>query len=74
VVYLREFPTHITLFHSLGGSDSTTQAVGVGILQLAQNPAIQEKLRAEVLSRPGVTFDDFSEKNMPYLDAVVRER
>jgi cytochrome P450 len=52
----------------VAGYDTTSTALTWCLYYLAQNPAIQFKLRQEALSG---TEDDFT--SLPYLDAVVRE-
>jgi cytochrome P450 len=39
---------------------------------IAQNPDIQDKLRAEILAYPD-TMDHDTLVGLPYLDAVIRE-
>ncbi|RPD55331.1 cytochrome P450 [Lentinus tigrinus ALCF2SS1-7] len=60
----------------LAGMDTTSNALSRILHLLAQNPAVQDKLRAELLiATAGGTADlDYDGlMNLPYLDAVCRE-
>ncbi|KAH9918269.1 cytochrome P450 [Fomitopsis serialis] len=58
---------------NMAGHDGTTTTVGFTIWELARNPDVQDRLRAE-LSELGrePTYEDFLLR-LPYLDAVLRE-
>ena len=57
----------------MAGSETTGQGVGSALYELGRNPAIQAKLRAEIMRfSQAPTFDELTSK-MPYLDAVTRE-
>ncbi|PIL34530.1 cytochrome P450 [Ganoderma sinense ZZ0214-1] len=64
----------------LAGMDTTSNALSRILHLLAQNPSVQEKLRAEILEAQGgagsdanaaIPYDDLNK--LPYLDAVCRE-
>ncbi|KAJ7804509.1 cytochrome P450 [Mycena olivaceomarginata] len=55
----------------LAGQDTTATTVAFGLLELARNPAFQEKLRAEIqdaLGTSAVAYD-----GMPLLNAFIKE-
>ena len=54
------------------GHETTAVALGWAIYELARNPHIMEKLRAE-LAPLGRDFDSFLALTLPYLDAVCKE-
>ena len=58
--------------------DTTSNALSRILHLLAQNPSVQEKVRAEVIEAQGwsgsdqdISYDDLVK--LPYLDAVCRE-
>ena len=58
--------------------DTTSNALSRILHLLAQNPSVQEKLRAEIVEARGgpegdadIPYDELV--NLPYLDAVCRE-
>ncbi|CCO30018.1 Cytochrome P450 3A9 [Rhizoctonia solani AG-1 IB] len=54
------------------GHETTSGALARILQILATNPAIQDRLRAELLGAPAkLTYDDLH--NLPYLDALCRE-
>nr|VWO94959.1 Cytochrome P450 monooxygenase CYP52X1 [Ganoderma boninense] len=64
----------------LAGMDTTSNALSRILHLLAQNPSVQEKLRAEIVEAHGgagsdanaaIPYDDLNK--LPYLDAVCRE-
>ncbi len=58
----------------IGGSETTSKAIGWTFLGLAKNPTVQNRLRqeiVEVLGRSPLRQEDIA--RMPYLDAVVKE-
>ncbi|KAJ6453814.1 cytochrome P450 [Mycena sanguinolenta] len=50
------------------GQDPTANTIAFGLLELAKHPAFQEKLRAEIQSNIGASYD-----NMPLLNAFIKE-
>ncbi|KDQ07704.1 hypothetical protein BOTBODRAFT_648039 [Botryobasidium botryosum FD-172 SS1] len=57
----------------MAGHETTAVTLSLMLLTLARNPAIQTKLRKELLEFPTEpTYDDFATK-LPYLDAVIKE-
>lgn len=60
--------------HRLVGHETASAVLTWCLHALGQNPAIQSKLRDELLNfeKAEPTFDDFA-SNIPYLDAVCKE-
>ncbi|KAF9233342.1 cytochrome P450 [Melanogaster broomeanus] len=57
----------------LAGYETTSISMTWSLLELAQNPAVQTRLREELLAFGGdPTYDQLS-SSLPYLDAVVHE-
>ncbi|KAF9058459.1 cytochrome P450 [Rhodocollybia butyracea] len=57
----------------IAGSETTAQALSYAIWELAKNPPVQDRLRAEVKTiSPTFSFDQV-QGSMPFLDAVTRE-
>ncbi|KIM65584.1 hypothetical protein SCLCIDRAFT_439847 [Scleroderma citrinum Foug A] len=57
----------------LAGYETTSTVLSWALLELARNPAIQTKLREELLAFSGEPTYDQLTNNLPYLDAVVHE-
>ncbi|KAK7045258.1 cytochrome P450 [Favolaschia claudopus] len=57
----------------LAGQDTTTNTIGFGLLELAQNTDFQDQLRAEIHSSLGVGGDTTVYENMPLLNAFIKE-
>ncbi|KIM65593.1 hypothetical protein SCLCIDRAFT_1157767 [Scleroderma citrinum Foug A] len=57
----------------LAGYETTSTVLSWALLELARNPAIQAKLREELLAFSGEPTYDQLTNNLPYLDAVVHE-
>lgn len=70
-IYIIPGYTHISC--SMAGSETTSQTLGYAIWELARNPEVQHRLRAELESfERDASYDDLHTK-LPYLDAVMRE-
>ncbi|KAF9561005.1 cytochrome P450 [Agrocybe pediades] len=71
-ISLEELKDHITMF-IMSGSETTAQTMSHALWELARNPAVQAKLRKEIMSfHLGLSYDDM-QRRTPYLDAVCRE-
>ncbi|KAI0823809.1 cytochrome P450 [Trametes gibbosa] len=58
----------------LGGMDTTSNALSRILHQLAMNPPVQDKLRAEIVETCGGEDIEYDEiMKLPYLEAVCRE-
>ncbi|GMK59767.1 hypothetical protein CspeluHIS016_0803730 [Cutaneotrichosporon spelunceum] len=57
----------------LAGNETSATALAWGTLHLSENPAIQAKLRAEVMSVPDDEPSLETLNSLPYLDRFVRE-
>lgn len=58
----------------LGGMDTTSNSLSRILHLLAENPDVQDKLRAEIAEASGgedLAYDDIA--RLPYLEAVCRE-
>ncbi|KAI1793787.1 cytochrome P450 [Ganoderma leucocontextum] len=72
-----ELLAHMSTF-ILAGMDTTSNALSRILNLLAENPSVQERLRAEIVDAQGgpggdtdIPYDDLTK--LPYLDAVCRE-
>ncbi|KAJ7185812.1 cytochrome P450 [Mycena filopes] len=62
---------NITTFIMVG-HETTAGSLAFTLWELARNPAVQDRLRAEILARPrDLSYDDI--QKLEYLDAVVKE-
>jgi hypothetical protein len=57
------------VYRSMAGSETTSQTLGYALWELAKNHAVQDKLRAELMSMPSnLTYEDIqSATKLPYL-------
>ncbi|KAF5347368.1 hypothetical protein D9758_011273 [Tetrapyrgos nigripes] len=57
------------IYRSMAGSETTSQTLGYALWELAKNRAVQDKLRAELMSMPSdLTYEDIqSGTKLPYL-------
>lgn len=63
-----------SLTHQMfAGNESTATSLSWMLYTLSRNPAIQDKLRAELLTLPTSTPDAVQLNSLPYLEAFVRE-
>ncbi|EIW75595.1 cytochrome P450 [Coniophora puteana RWD-64-598 SS2] len=67
---LAQIPTFL-----LAGHETTSTSTSWTLFSLAQNPAVQTRLREELrtLGTDTPTMDELAESSLPYLDAVARE-
>ena len=74
MVRLESQPLKHPLTAMQAGHETVATAISTTAWLLGKNPEVQERLRQEVLSFPGIpTYDDFSGLALPFLDAVVKE-
>ncbi|KZV98142.1 cytochrome P450 [Exidia glandulosa HHB12029] len=58
----------------MAGHETVAGALNYTLWELAKNPSIQDKLRAELQAFDGEpTYDDFQRPSLAYLDAVLKE-
>ncbi|KAJ7362513.1 cytochrome P450 [Mycena albidolilacea] len=57
----------------LAGQETTANTIAWGLLELAKNPAFQEKLRAEIQDALGTSAGAVAYDGMPLLNAFIKE-